>query len=123
MVGRWTKSVMDSMDPIEFAMAVLHERKSHAGPTPLNIKLEEARQELEKLRNELRNNEGFFPITSIHREDIVEKFGEEARNIDDGQMYYIAKKMGDDYTNQLFWDSMEIIVENVTGLKPKAGND
>lgn len=64
---------------------------------------------------------GYFPITSIHREDIVEKFGSAAYNITNEQMEEIAEKMADDYCEQLFWDSMEIIVEHVAGLKPKKG--
>ncbi len=53
---------------------------------------------------------GYFPITSIHRDDL------EARNFDvnkitDSQMEELAKKMSDDYCEQLFWDSMTILAE------------
>lgn len=57
-----------------------------------------------------RLNEGFFPITSVSRENL-QAYGFETRSITDEQMRDLAKKMANDYYEQLFWSSMEIIAE------------
>ncbi len=62
---------------------------------------------------------GDFPITSVHRDDL------EARNFDvkkitDEQMVELAKRMKNDYLEQLFWDSMSIIAE-LMGIPKKRG--
>lgn len=59
-----------------------------------------------------RLNEGFFPITSVSREDL-QACGFDTRSITDGQMCDLAKKMANDYCEQLFWSSMEIIAEGL----------
>ena len=60
--------------------------------------------------------DGFFPITSVHRLDIKEALhlsdGQEAKFPDD-MMREIARKMADDYCEQLFWDHLPIIAEYV----------
>ena len=55
-----------------------------------------------------RLNSGYFPITSIHRDDLAGK-GFDASLISDDTMKYLARKMGDEYCEQLFWSSMEIM--------------
>lgn len=70
-------------------------------------------QEEQSLLNRLR--EGYFPITSIHRDDLASK-GFDVRKISDGDMRELASKMADDYCEQLFWSSMEIIAEDCLGL-------
>jgi hypothetical protein len=65
--------------------------------------------------------DGFFPITSVHRDDIVgvfrergrKKLSQKAKKLTDAQMEYIARKLADDYCTQLFWDSLEIIAKRV----------
>lgn len=58
-------------------------------------------------------NEGFYVIARIHRDDVLslfqgdkkmKKFIEKELN-----MERLANKMADDYLNQLFWSSAEII--------------
>ena len=58
----------------------------------------------------------FFPVTSVHRDDIKEamKFtDEQARRITDNMMREIATKITDDYCEQLFWDHLPIIAEYI----------
>jgi hypothetical protein len=56
--------------------------------------------------------DGFFPITSVHRLDIKEALhlsDEQVARFTDGMMRDIARKMADDYCEQLFWDHLPII--------------
>lgn len=55
---------------------------------------------------------GHFPITSVHRADLECK-GFDTRKISDCQMVELARKMTNDYLEQLFWISMEIIAEGM----------
>ena len=60
--------------------------------------------------------DGFFPITSVHRLDIQEVLhlrDEQVAKITDDMMREIARKMADDYCEQLFWDHLPIIAEYV----------
>lgn len=73
----------------------------------------EAKSPLTKQEQELLNrlNEGYFPITSIHRNDLAAK-GFDVRDITDGDMKRLAGRMASDYCNQLFWSSLEILAED-----------
>lgn len=51
-----------------------------------------------------------FPITSVSRGDLDAK-GFDTSEVDDATMERLASKMADDYCEQLFWSSMEIIAE------------
>jgi len=60
--------------------------------------------------------DGFFPITSVHRLDIKEALhlsDEQVARLTDDMMRDIARKMADDYCEQLFWDHLPIIAEYV----------
>jgi hypothetical protein len=73
--------------------------------------------------------DGFFPITSVHRLDVKEALrltDEQVARITDDMMRNIARKMADDYCEQLFWDHLPIIAEYVAeregiDLKKDAG--
>lgn len=52
-----------------------------------------------------------FPISFLSREDLEAK-GFDTSEVDDDTMQRLADKMGDDYCEQLFWTSMEIIAED-----------
>lgn len=65
-------------------------------------------EEEQQLRQRL--SEGYFPITSIHRDDL-QGAGFDAERISDDDMKELADKMAKDYCEQLFWESMEIIAE------------
>lgn len=53
-----------------------------------------------------------FNITSVSRADLEQK-GYDTSAITDEQMQKLASKMSDDYCEQLFWTSMDIIAENL----------
>ena len=60
----------------------------------------------------LLREEGFFYITSVHRDDLEAK-GFDVSEVTDEQMKRLASKMCDDYCTQLFHDSMEMIAEDM----------
>ena len=51
-----------------------------------------------------------FPITGVCRADL-EGIGFDAANVDDATMAKLASKLANDYCDQLFWGSLEIIAE------------
>ena len=59
-----------------------------------------------------------FNITSICRSDLECK-GFDVEKITDEQMAELAKRMANDYLEQLFWTSMEIIAEDIMELPKK----
>ena len=59
-----------------------------------------------------------FEITSVTREDL-ESRGFDTTNITDAQMKELARKMCDDYLEQMFWISLDIIAEDAMGFKKK----
>ena len=56
-----------------------------------------------------------FKITSVTREDL-EYRGFDTTNITDEQMEELARKMCDDYLEQMFWISLDIIAEDIIGI-------
>ena len=48
-----------------------------------------------------------FVITEVSREDLKE-LGYDVSEVSDETMEYLAKKLGDDYCEQLFWTSLDI---------------
>lgn len=69
--------------------------------------VEEYQQAIEALDYE----EGFFKITSVHRDDL-ENLGFDTSEITDDQMERLAEKMCNDYCEQLFHSSLEILAED-----------
>ena len=59
-----------------------------------------------------------FKITSVTREDL-EMRGFDTTNITDAQMERLAQKMCDDYLEQMFWISLDIIAEDIMGIPKK----
>ncbi|GHT55439.1 hypothetical protein FACS189451_10580 [Bacteroidia bacterium] len=53
-------------------------------------------------------DEGFFEISSLHRDDL-ESIGYDTSGVDDSDMKTLASKLGDDYCDQLFWNSLAVI--------------
>jgi hypothetical protein len=51
-----------------------------------------------------------FVITEVSREDL-EEIGFDTSKVSDETMERLARKLGDDYCEQLFWTSLEIIAE------------
>lgn len=63
----------------------------------------------------------FYSITSLSKDDIIDAFQgyeilkqvtNKVSEMDDSDMEYLARKLADDYCNQLFWDSLRIIFED-----------
>lgn len=54
----------------------------------------------------------FFPVTSISRDDLA-SLGYKTEDITDEQMEQLARKMANDYLEQLYWTSMDIIAEDL----------
>lgn len=67
--------------------------------------------------NSLIQDREFFPITSVCKDDIFHAFGDDKEakkaieKMDEGDMETLASKLADDYCDQLYWDSLKIIVE------------
>ena len=56
---------------------------------------------------------GYFPITSVHRNDLAD-YGFDVSGVTDEQMERLADKMGDLYVEVGgFWDQMEEIAEQM----------
>ena len=61
-----------------------------------------------------------FPITSVCRADL-ESAGFDARRVDDATMKELAAKLADDYCEQLFWSSLDILAAKLNIPKARAG--
>lgn len=51
-----------------------------------------------------------FVITEVSREDL-EELGYDTSEVPDETMEYLAKKLANDYCEQLFWTSLDITAE------------
>lgn len=67
-------------------------------------------------------SDGFFEITSVHRDDILNEFRNDKNyrkikkrvsKMTDGEMEDLADYMAEDYCEQLFHDSLKIIFEDI----------
>ena len=63
--------------------------------------------------------DGYFPITSVHRDDLA-GVGFDVSSVDDGMMTELAGKMANAYLDQVYWIDLEIIAENL-GIPKKSG--
>ena len=63
-----------------------------------------------------------FCISNLSREDL-EELGFDTSDVDDATMERIASKLGDDYCEQMFWTSLEIIAEEGFDIPRKEGRD
>lgn len=63
----------------------------------------------------MSEEQGFFVISRLHRDDLANA-GFSSEDVSDGDMETIAKKLHEDYMEQLYWDSLKIIADYV-GLK------
>ena len=65
-------------------------------------------EEYQQAVDALNFDEGFFKITSVHRDDL-ENLGYDTSNVSDQTMERLADKMANDYCTQLFHESLDII--------------
>jgi hypothetical protein len=56
--------------------------------------------------------DGYFPITSVHRDDL-EGLGYDTSNVDDGTMQELTSKMADAYLDSGFWIDLPIIADHL----------
>lgn len=55
---------------------------------------------------------GHYPISTVHRKDLQAK-GFDTRKISDDQMEELADQMSEDYLEQTFWVSLELIADGL----------
>ena len=60
----------------------------------------------------MNDQEGYFQITSVHRNDL-EEIGFATDSVSDESMKRLASKMADAYCDQGFWIDLEIIAEDL----------
>lgn len=60
--------------------------------------------------NQLTEELPYFRISSVHRDDLARR-GFDVSNVTDEDMKELARKLEDDYCEQLFWESMVIIAD------------
>lgn len=76
--------------------------------------------------SQLKGELPYFKVTSVCREDL-ESRGFDTSKVDDSDMETLASKLSDDYCEQMYWISLDIIAEE--GLEipkymcPKCGED
>jgi len=56
------------------------------------------------------DEEGYFEISSLYRDDL-ESIGYDTGRVDDSVMKKLASKLSDDYCEQLFWSSLPIYAD------------
>ena len=71
-----------------------------------------------KSNNKVEQEQEYFPITSVCRDDL-EEVGFDTKNVDDSTMSKLASKMADAYCEFAFWDDLEIIAEYLKIKKHK----
>lgn len=112
--GEWWKdcNLHDDTDSLEsiasFINAVLEQEtegqeEEEDAPTTLCM------EDYEK-GEALMRKDGFFSITSVHRDDLSDN-GFDASAVTDAQMKELAKRMCEDYLEQMFFQSLRDIAE------------
>ena len=56
------------------------------------------------------DNAGYYSIATVHKDDLKQS-GFNVRKVTESDMMTLADKMGDDYLDWSFWDSLKIIAE------------
>lgn len=69
-----------------------------------------------------KTDNGFFKITSVHRDDI-KGLGFDVSKVTDWEMERLAEKMANAYCNETFWIDLEILAEEYTSAVKKEKND
>jgi hypothetical protein len=72
----------------------------------------EKHPEYEQAKNVIDFEKGFFPVTTVHRDDL-ENEGFDTSNVDDHTMKELAEKMGEAYTSSGYWIDLNILAENL----------
>jgi len=70
----------------------------------------EAYSILQEILSVANYNDGYFPITSVSREDLG-GIGFDTAKVDDADMEHLASKMADSYCDCCYWDALKILAE------------
>ena len=84
-------------------------------------KIELSINDIQKIIDVLPEVTGDFPITSVCRDDLT-RYNIDIDKVTDSDMACIADKMCDDYCDQLYWESLGVIVNECMSL-PKIRED
>jgi hypothetical protein len=77
----------------------------------------------EYLFRQLTEELPYFPISSVHRDDLAGE-GFDVSNVTDDQMQTIADKMADAYTDSdVYWIDLRIIAADCAGVPKKLGKE
>lgn len=68
----------------------------------------------------MNHNYADFPITSVCRADL-ESAGFDVSAVDDATMKELAEQLADDFCDQLFWSSLDIIAASLGVPKVRTG--
>ena len=68
-----------------------------------------------KKQSKASKNKAYFNISSVHRDDL-KQVGIDGSKVDDDQMEELARKLEDDYCEQLFWPSLRVIADEIMCL-------
>ncbi len=104
---------MDTKQHEEIIMEALQDYRKWFDDEPCKL------QEIDMAINSLNYNKEFFPITAVCKDDLFHIFGDDSdakesiKKMDAGDMEALASKLADDYCEQLYWDSLKVIVEMV----------
>lgn len=104
-----------ALDEQEVTQACLYGHEYYELEDTVTAILKQSFRQKGKKKTEAQE-EGFFPITSVHRDDIKEAVrltDEQVARITDDMMREIAQKMADDYLEQLYWEHLPVIAEYV----------
>jgi len=58
------------------------------------------------------DDKDYYPISSLHIDDLNDK-GFDVSKVTESDMKTLAKKLSNDYCEQLFWSSLEIIADAI----------
>jgi hypothetical protein len=60
----------------------------------------------------IKMNDGYFPITSLHRDDL-EELGFDTSAVDDAMLELLAQGLSDVYVANWFWPGIEILADDL----------
>ena len=70
--------------------------------------------------NMAQNAVEYYPVVCMSKNDLEDK-GFDTSNVTDNEMEYMAKKMGDNLVEQLYWETLVFLAERID--IPRKEND
>jgi hypothetical protein len=105
-----------SIDIYPLVLAVLEER---CGGRCLDTE-EERKEVAAAVAGALAHPGGFFPITSIHRDDL-QFLGSDVSQVDDAMMELLARSLEDVYVQHSFWPGLELLAVDLRITRKTSG--